>query len=574
MYLTGFIKEYIKSQPIDILKNLSFSLIVPIQEVVLPHYYGKLIDSLSHNKNVVKNIVFVLALFTIIEIGFIISDWHDISSFSKFQTFARTQIVKNIMNQYETEFKDLYVGEIMSKIAKVPYTLVVWYERIKYYIIPYILVFTFGIGYFAYHDKFLGIALMVTAITYIMIILGVPQYFCGSSAAQKDKMINMIHEEIDDTLRNFIAMHGDTEKQKQEIERLTEFETLYTVKFAETMKCLMKTKVYTSFVVLTFICLFISRCYYLLTLKKLTTAKFVSLFLIIIYLCNSMIALEGQLREMVFDWGTITESDELFNTFSTEKWTTSKAVSNTNIPQKQGIGMIDVVFTFPESNHPILKGITFHANKGENIVILGDIGSGKSTILKLLLKFYSPDSGIIYLDGKNINEIPTKILKKRIGYVPQQPFLFNRSVLENIMYGTDNIARIDVENLLNKLNLQKEFENLEDGLDTKVGKNGSRLSGGQRQIVWCVRTLLHNPDILIMDEPTSSLDEKSKQTLRTLLKALMNDKTVFIVTHDKSILDLATRKLYVKDGKIVEGTKQETNFTDNGFVMKGGLLDN
>jgi ABC-type multidrug transport system fused ATPase/permease subunit len=269
----------------------------------------------------------------------------------------------------------------------------------------------------------------------------------------------------------------------------------------------------------------------------------------------------------------LTEADDLFNKYDDidKPNSTRHNTARSEIPQSEGIGMSHVSFAFPNSNEDTLKDITFNVKKGEKVVLLGDIGTGKSTILKLLLKFNEPKTGTIYLNGVAYNDMDTKELKRKVGYMPQQPLLFNRSVIENITYGVNGVTRKDVEALIKKIGVEGEFTNLEDGLDTKIGKNGSRLSGGQRQVVWCLRTIVQNPDIVIMDEPTASLDDKGRSTLIMILDVIMKDKTVIIVTHDKGLLDMADRRLFVKNGMIEENEKSSVR---QGWMMpQGGLLD-
>ena len=572
MHLVSFLTDFVKHHPFMVGTNLSFSLLIPIQDILLPHYYGKLINAMITNKDILKYIVTVIIIFAVLELGFIISDWHDIYTSSGFQTFTRQEILKNLLEKYDYEFSDLYIGNIMSKIVKIPYTLVIWYERFKYHVIPYILVFGFAVCYFASYDNTLGLALLITAILYAVVIVGVPQCLCRGSATQKDQMVNEIHEQIDDTLRNFISMHGDKKKQHHEVYRLQEYERLFTVRFAQTMKCLMKTKILTSIMILSFTIFFILRSYKLLNTKKLDAASFSSLFLILVYISSTMMSLESQLREMIFDWGIITESDELFEK-PTKRTTKNIPKMSKDLPIEAGIGMQNVAFSFAEGNTKILEDVTFHIHKGETVVILGNIGSGKSTILKLLLKFHDPDSGTIYINGKPYDEMTMKEIKHLVGFVPQQPLLFNRTVMENILYGTENVSREQVNVFINNIGVDKEFENLENGIDSKVGKNGSKLSGGQRQIVLCLRVFFQNPEFIIMDEPTASLDKNSKQTLKLLLNVIMKEKTVIIVTHDDELLDIANRKIFVNEGRIEESKlkKKEYERMEN-FFMENGLL--
>lgn len=585
MHIYTFIQDFLRKRPGTVATNLSFAFLYPIQDIALPHYYGQLIESLTSNSGIVQNIMYVLIIFIVVEVGFILSDWHDIQTLATFQTYCRQEILKNVMKAYEANFSDMNMGDLMSKLVKIPYTVIIWYERLKQYIIPYALVFGFAVCYFGRYDKVLGVVLLITSVVYAGVITGIPQHYCREVSKEKDQMMNKIHEEIDDTLRNFIAMHGDNKKQEEEIVRLETYEELFTVKFSQTMKCLMNTKVYTSLVIIVFITTFIMRSYHLLRNKKLNAASFSSLFLIMVYVLNCMLHLESQLRDMIFDWGVICESDELFNKHPRsdkvrsypEKHVASMAFADKDM--REGIGMKHVSFSFPGSNKKILHDITFHIKKGETVVILGDIGSGKSTILKLLLRFNEPDSGIVYIDGVPYDDLMLKDVKKKVGYVPQQPILFNRSVLENITYGNDNVTREQVEQFIKQIGVDKEFVNLEQGLDTKIGKHGSKLSGGQRQIVWTLRTYFQNPDVIVLDEPTASLDEKSKKVIKLLLSVIMKEKTTIIVTHDSSLLEVAERKLYVKNGRIVEGGQHGSDIkhgNDNGngniYVMKGGLL--
>jgi ABC-type multidrug transport system fused ATPase/permease subunit len=576
MYFYGFLRDFYVQNPILVTTNLAFSLLIPVQDILLPHYYGKLIDAMTNKKDLIKYVGIVICIFTFVEFGFIMSDWHDIKTSSGFQTFARKEILNNVLSKYDDHYSDIYIGKIMSQIVKLPHTLVVWYERMKSHIIPYILVFGFAVCYFGRTDKWLGLTLFITAVLYASIVIGFPQTYCQSSSSQKDKVINEIHEQIDDIFRNFVAMHGDKEIQKQEIDRLQDYEKLFTVKFAETMKCLMKTKCMTSIVILSFTIFFILRSYKLIQNQKLTTATFSSLFLILIYLNGMMMWVESQLRESIFDWGIISESDDLFKKplqRKIEKQNTKEnedddylVIEKPTIPQRDGVGMINVMFGFPESGKKILKDITFHVEKGETVVIVGNIGSGKSTILKLLLKFIEPDSGTIYVDGRSYNDMSIKEIKRRVGFVPQHPILFDRSVLENILYGTSGVNRDQVVAFLKEFNILKEFSNLKHGLDSRVGKNGSRLSGGQRQIVLCLRAYFQNNDIIIMDEPTASLDKLSKDTLKRVINVTMQNKTVIIVTHDNELLKIAERKIYVVDGKIQEATNDGSPFKGSMFI--------
>lgn len=559
MHVFGALSNFARDHPVKVATNLSFCLLVPLQDVALPHFYGKLIHAITHNEKVVPLMVAVVALFTIVEMGFVASDYHDIGTFSQFQTFVRIQIVQNVLKRFESHFQELNVENVMSKIVRIPNVLQVFYERLKYSIIPYVLAFGISTLYFYFHDPVLGGALMLLCIIYTIMILQIPYNVCKPSSMKCDQAINDAHEEIDDILRNFLAMQGDREKQIKEIDRLRQKEELFAVKFAKTMTCLMNTKALTSSMLLAFIIVFVWRCYNLLQKRILPTSKFITLFFIIVYLTNAMMNMEGQLRDMVFEWGALMEADDLFHQLDRPPRTTPSPHMRSLVPDS-GIGMRQVWLGFPGSSEPVLQNVSLHIKPGERVVIVGDIGSGKSTILKVLARFYEPDQGFVYVDGVAYANTTIAAVKQKVGYVPQHPQLFNRTVMENILYGNENTrTREEVMITLERLNLLKEFANLVDGVDTPVGKNGHRLSGGQRQIVWCMRTMLANPKYILLDEPTSSLDAKSKMIFIEMLKAMMRTSpqvTIVIVTHDEVMKNIGTQMLYVSKGKIVESVSK------------------
>ena len=183
--------------------------------------------------------------------------------------------------------------------------------------------------------------------------------------------------------------------------------------------------------------------------------------------------------------------------------------------------------------------------KGERIALIGDIGAGKSTLLKIILGLLKPRSGHVFLNGHNYKKMDYKDLFNKFGYMTQTPILFNRSILDNILFSNPNSTRKEVIKLLEEFQLNDVFNKMEKGIDSLVGKNGSKLSGGQKQVVWFLRIYLHNPEILLLDEPTASLSTKSKETLWRLIKKGFNGKTIIMASHDDFLIKMATRKIKI-----------------------------
>ena len=213
-------------------------------------------------------------------------------------------------------------------------------------------------------------------------------------------------------------------------------------------------------------------------------------------------------------------------------------------------------FKYPSSNKYIFKNFNLTIDANKTTAIMGLIGSGKSTLIKILLKLNIKDSGDILIDTKDIENVSSNILRQQISYVPQVPKLFNRTVYENIIYG-NNASKNKVLGLIKKLGLNNMINKLQNGIDTIAGKNGNNLSGGQRQTVYLLRVLLNNNKIIILDEPTSALDNDSREYIFNIIKELMKNKTIIIITHDNEILKFVNRVIYLKNGKLIKDIKKK-----------------
>ena len=212
-----------------------------------------------------------------------------------------------------------------------------------------------------------------------------------------------------------------------------------------------------------------------------------------------------------------------------------------------------------EENNPVLKDISFTCQAGNIIALLGSTGSGKTSLVNLLPRFYDPTSGVITLDGVDLTTYPRNYLRSQIGIVEQEPFLFSRSIKENITYGVHReVSDEEVIQAAKFAAIHEVIEEFPNGYDTLVGERGVTLSGGQKQRVAIARALLKNPRILILDDSTSSVDTETEAHIRSALERLMEDRTTFIIAHRiQSVMD-ADLILVFDKGEIVQyGTHEE-----------------
>ena len=229
-------------------------------------------------------------------------------------------------------------------------------------------------------------------------------------------------------------------------------------------------------------------------------------------------------------------------------------------PMGRAVGRVqfdDASFAY-DARSPALKGVNITAEPGQITAILGAPGSGKSTIVNLLPRFYDVTGGQVTIDGADIREFTLESLRRNVGIVQQDIFLFDATIRDNIAYGVSNATEADIINAAKIAQLHDQIMNLSDGYDTWVGERGSTLSGGQRQRLSIARTVLVNPPILILDDSTSSVDVETERQIHQAMVNVMQGRTTFVIAHRLSTVREADQILVLKDGNIAErGNHQE-----------------
>lgn len=217
----------------------------------------------------------------------------------------------------------------------------------------------------------------------------------------------------------------------------------------------------------------------------------------------------------------------------------------------------NVSFSYNEKT-VVLKDINFEVNPGETIALVGATGSGKTTIINLLARFYEPVEGKVLIDGQDIRNVTIESLRKGIGVMLQDPFIFSGTIIDNIKYGKLDAAEDEVVRVAKMVNAHDFIIKMEDGYNTVVNERGSRLSIGQRQLIAFARVLLANPRILILDEATASIDTHTEILLQKAIDKVLKGRTSFVIAHRLSTIRNASRIFVVKDGEIIEsGTHGE-----------------
>jgi len=221
-----------------------------------------------------------------------------------------------------------------------------------------------------------------------------------------------------------------------------------------------------------------------------------------------------------------------------------------------------------EKDKPILKNVNFEIKPGETVALLGPTGSGKSTIIHLLMRFYDVTSGRILIDGHDIRDVKLESLRRHIGIVSQEIFLFNKTVKENISFGRPDASMDDIIRAAKIAQAHEFIMKLPNGYDTIIGERGINLSGGQRQRIAIARALLLNPKILILDDSTSSVDVDTEYEIQKALSALFKNRTTIVITQRISTIRNADKIIVMDNGEIVEEGNHETLMAKKGIYYR------
>ena len=232
---------------------------------------------------------------------------------------------------------------------------------------------------------------------------------------------------------------------------------------------------------------------------------------------------------------------------------------------KKEISFSNVEFSYLDSKEKILKGINLKVEKGETIALVGNSGGGKSTIVNLIPRFFDVTNGSLEIDGIDVRDYNVKSLRKKIGIVPQETFLFSGTLKSNIKYGKNDATDEEIIEAAKQANAHEFIEKLEKGYETEIGERGAKLSGGQKQRIAIARAILENPQILILDEATSALDNESEKLVQEALEKLMKGKTTFVIAHRLSTIENSDKIAVIQQGELKELGKHEELMELNGI---------
>jgi ATP-binding cassette, subfamily B, bacterial len=524
---------------------------IPLNNTILPHYYGEIINLLKKGDLSASKVsfIFLLGVWIFIQLFNFVSSYLNTYLMPKFQSFIRQYFFNKIIESYSENFKELELGHIIAKIIRSPGIIQNIFVEIRDFVFQNALIVISNFIYLSSHNTTLGLVFL-TSIIAIYLISYWYYKSCNGYIRETEEVYDTVHEQIQDTLQNLLSIYT-CQKADFEKDRVKEYNKQTNKSQIDTGICNNKFRIIFSLTyIIIFICLNYT-AYMLYKTGKIKLNAIISIFIINYSIFNSLSTFYYEAHSFMNVYTKVNHITKFIESLPVGdvKYKNEKLKLKKNFV----ITFKNVGFKHEGSDKWIYKSLNLKIKSGESLAIMGSIGSGKSTCVKLLVRLIHHNKGKIFINKQEIRDLDINDLRKHIIYIPQHPILFNRTLWENITYGIDeDITEEDIYKILRQVGLNDLEQVYKEKMHEKVGKLGSNLSGGQKQVVWLVRCLLRDSKVIILDEPTSALDEKSRRNIEKMIKLLSASRTVIIITHDKELLHLMDRMVYFDKGEIIK----------------------
>ena len=532
--LNPYIKENKGTVSLYIIITVIIFILMTMVLPILYTFFSVNVNSLESRGNLVtlKSVPSFFFIFSILIILFVIFEKIRNSTEYKinidFVNHFRKRLINKLVLKYKHNFEEPNVGVLIPRIISLSQDSLRYVEyviRINQYLLALILIS----GTSFYFSKTIGVIFLAYVILYIVMtyyrFLGplkknieVPKSIYETTDYLTDSCSNLLNvyinnQENDLLSKNFRKFdHHDNKLKIVANSQSNKLSILLVLQFL-------------------FVILFFGILYKLYIKNNISNVNISILIILLITSFSLSINIYERFILLILQGGYIYESKDFLNDFFDFE---EKEENNEKIKITGDITFRNIYFKYPKSDSYILNNLSFNVSSGQRLGILGRSGSGKTTVMKLLIKLYSVDSGTILIDGKNIEDLNIDHLRKNINYINQKTTLYNDSILYNIQYG-NNTSRGQIQKIIDKYEITV-FDSLNNGLDTNVGLLGGKISLGMQKMIILLRGILREGNIIIFDEPLTSLDPDTRKKVMKMIKEECSSKTVLVITHDMEIV--------------------------------------
>jgi len=557
------LKKYIKKYYVLIILNILLatmsSLVSSAPIALIKRLFDKGISGKSE-----KDILYAAgAMIILAAVGAVLMYWNTIFS-TVISASIYKDIVTDIYNKIQTldmeYFSGKKIGDMMTRIMTDPSNInSIILEAFS--MIPEVikLILCLGIAFYIDFDLTLGV-MIVTPI----LIITVRKYAkrLKRSGKQRQEALDSLNSKLQETLSGIRIIRAfatekyeisDFKKKNINLKKIAVKSAKYNAKANSIMEAM-------NYIIIALLLMFSG--YRVLRAKNFTPGDFITIVGAISSMYTPARRAMTRINSISVNMSSITRVAEILEEMPS-------IVNRENCIKFENfvsdITFENVDFKYKDSVEKILKNINLDVKKGETVAFVGNSGGGKSTLVNLIPRFFDVSSGSLKIDGIDIRDYEIKSLRKAIGIVPQETFLFSGTILSNIKYSRQNATFEEVVEAAKQANAHEFIENLSDSYNTEIGERGIKLSGGQKQRIAIARAILENPQILILDEATSALDNESEKLVQDALEKLMEGKTTFIIAHRLTTIENSNKIVVIQKGEIKEIGNHNELLNKNGI---------
>ena len=557
------LKKYIKKYYVLIILNILLatmsSLVSSAPIALIKRLFDKGISGKSE-----KDILYAAgAMIILAAVGAVLMYWNTIFS-TVISASIYKDIVTDIYNKIQTldmeYFSGKKIGDMMTRIMTDPSNInSIILEAFS--MIPEVikLILCLGIAFYIDFDLTLGV-MIVTPI----LIITVRKYAkrLKRSGKQRQEALDSLNSKLQETLSGIRIIRAfatekyeisDFKKKNVNLKKIAVKSAKYNAKANSIMEAM-------NYIIIALLLMFSG--YRVLRAKNFTPGDFITIVGAISSMYTPARRAMTRINSISVNMSSITRGAETLEEMPS-------IVNRENCIKFENfvsdITFENVDFKYKDSVEKILKNINLDVKKGETVAFVGNSGGGKSTLVNLIPRFFDVSSGSLKIDGIDIRDYEIKSLRKAIGIVPQETFLFSGTILSNIKYSRQNATFEEVVEAAKQANAHEFIENLSDSYNTEIGERGIKLSGGQKQRIAIARAILENPQILILDEATSALDNESEKLVQDALEKLMEGKTTFIIAHRLTTIENSNKIVVIQKGEIKEIGNHNELLNKNGI---------
>ena len=544
------LKKYIKRYYILIILNLLLATISSLVSSAPIALIKRLFDKGIAGKSE-KDILYAAgAMIMLAAVGAVLMYWNTILS-TVISSSIYKDIVTDIYNKIQTldmeYFSSKKIGDMMTRVMTDPSNINSIILEIFDMISEIIkVVFFLGIAFYIDFDLTLGV-MVVTPI----LVITVRRYAkrLKRSGRQRQEALDGLNSKLQETLSGIRIIRAfateeyeinNFKKKNNSLKKIAVRSARYNAKANSIMEAL-------NYIIIALLLMFSG--YRVLRAKNFTPGDFITIIGAISSMYTPARRAITRFNAISVNLSSITRVSEILEEMPSivNKENCIKFENFTD-----GISFENVDFEYKDNPEKILKNINLDVKKGETVAFVGNSGGGKSTLVNLIPRFFDVSNGSLKIDGIDVRDYEIKSLRKAIGIVPQETFLFSGTILSNIKYSRQDATFEEVVEAAKQANAHEFIENLSEGYDTEIGERGVKLSGGQKQRIAIARAILENPQILILDEATSALDNESEKLVQDALEKLMEGKTTFVIAHRLTTIENSNKIVVIQKGEVKE----------------------